>query len=929
MNLSTLNPRQKEAVTHRFGPLLIIAGPGSGKTRVIAYRIAYLISQGVKPEHILAVTFTNKAAQEMRERLRSFRLLGSSFQGVTMGTFHSICARILRREAKKLGFSANFIIYDAKDQLSLLKRIWSSLGITNTALTPSWVLGQISRAKSELVSPQKLASNAQNKWESLIAQLYSHYQEELIKANAFDFDDLIMKAVELFNDHPATLELYQDQWRHILTDEFQDVNTAQYQLIKLLAMKNRNLCVVGDDAQCVLPDTQITTDRGIKTIATLSNQDSVIAAAGHSKTCLAKILEVKKFTYNGPIVKVTTNTNKVLRLTPNHIVFTRLPLLENSHYVYLMYRRDKGFRVGIAKGARWGPREKPQIGLIVRNNQEKADKVWILKICNERVTAMYWEFYYSFYYGIPTVVFDTGGRNMRISQELINELYKNIDAEDRARKLMEDELIYWRLEIASLKYHRIEEIAEKLKTSIALEVEVVRSAGLTKNKRLFFQPAAHLREGMLLAVLSNREVREEAIIKVEIERYKGYVYDLDVENVHNYIANNIVVHNSIYGFRAADFRNILNFERDWPDAKVVKLEQNYRSTQTILKAASSLIAYNEWRTQKNLWTKRDKGNPISIVQLEDEKEEADFIVKKLARVGPPHHSAIFFRLNAQSRPIEEALIRSGIPYRTVGLTRFYERKEVKDILAYLRLFENPQDTVSMSRIINVPRRGLGKDAFKKIAPYQKELLLAGVIPKELSDKLGNSTKKSLERFLLLWQELKKESEKQSLRSFIQHLRKKIGYDSLIEQSKDPEEKEEILLELEGIASEFTLPAKEALSHFLERASLFAAQSYEKGEGVSLMTVHAAKGLEWPVVFIAGLEYGVFPHYKSLSSQAALEEERRLAYVAITRAKERIFLTYARVRRLYGRVQANPPSNFLEEIPAELTVRKTVNSKGDL
>lgn len=629
IDLSRLNEQQQKAVTTVSGPVLVLAGPGSGKTAVLVYRIAYLIDQGVKPEHILAVTFTNKAAKEMKERIQAMvESSGLALSGLTMGTFHRVCALLLRHHAGLLGYLPSFVIYDRQDQLTLLKRLWSMLGVNNASLTPGYVLDRISRAKSELASPQEYRSRAQNEWEGLIATLYEHYQEELHKANAFDFDDLIMKTVELFEEHPSILAMYQQKFQYILVDEFQDTNVAQARLVKLLASAHRNICVVGDDAQ------------------------------------------------------------------------------------------------------------------------------------------------------------------------------------------------------------------------------------------------------------------------------------------------------GIYSFRSADFRNILMFEKEYPDARVIKLEQNYRSTQIIVQAASKLIAYNEWRVPKELWTENPSGTPIAIVETANEKSEAEFVVAMIRQLGLPlEEYAIFFRTNTQSRPIEEALIREGVSYRTVGLIRFYERKEVKDIIAYLRILENPGDTVSMQRIINVPKRGLTKESFKRIAPYQRSLLESGQIPEELKEKLTKNAVLQLGKFLALYQEFEEALVTMSLAEFVGFLLDQTEYRKVVKKSDNVEERESVLEELISLALEYKDKAKDQLSAFLERTALFSAEDSEQGEGVSLMTVHAAKGLEFPVVFITGLEYGVFPHYKSLLNPSDLEEERRLAYVAITRAKEQVFLTYARMRRIYGRAQANPPSNFLEEIPEELTIRQ--------
>lgn len=639
LDLSSLNPQQREAVTFTGGPLLVLSGPGSGKTRVLAYRIAYLVSQGVDPNRILALTFTNKAAKEMRERV-SLLLSSDSREDqtlpryLTMGTFHSVSARILRVVGKNAGIPPNFIIYDHHDLLTLVKRIWNSLGIDQAGLTPGYLLEKISRAKSRLVSPDQYISEAQSGWHHIVGQVYRHYEEELEKARAFDFDDLIMKTVAVFEGHPAILAQWQKKFHHILVDEFQDTDLGQARLITLLAKTHSNICAVGDDAQ------------------------------------------------------------------------------------------------------------------------------------------------------------------------------------------------------------------------------------------------------------------------------------------------------GIYGFRAADFRNILTFHTSWPGAKVVKLEQNYRSTKVILQAASSLISHNLKRAHKDLWTANEKGTTIRVFRGRDEQDEADYIARSVTALSIPlSEAAVLFRVNAQSRPIEEAFIRKGIPYRTVGLIRFYDRKEIKDILAYLRIFENPADTVSFARIINVPRRGIGKESIRRITPYQERLLSLCEIPDELAEKLDKRGLANLKRFLSLYASAKEELSRRPLSGFIEFLLGRLEYRKTFEKSEEREERENVLQEFIGIAGQFEGNGDETLRDFLERAMLYSEEHREEGNGVTLTTMHAAKGLEFSAVCITGFEYGIFPHYKSLLDEDALEEERRLCYVALTRAKKYLFLTYARRRTLYGRTQANPPSNFLEEIPEELLERENSREFG--
>ena len=623
-----LNKSQKQAVETINGPVLILAGAGSGKTRALTHRVAFLIEQKIAPHNILAVTFTNKAAEEMKFRI-SF-ILANKLQitnyKINIGTFHSICAKILRIEANNINLLPSFTIYDRGDQISLVKSIIKNLGVLGD-ITPSQVIEQISKAKSELISANLFLSKTQNHYEQIIAQIYYQYEDELNKASALDFDDLIFKVVLMFRNYPEILLKYQEKFKYILVDEYQDTNPSQYELVKLLAGKHRNICVVGDDFQ------------------------------------------------------------------------------------------------------------------------------------------------------------------------------------------------------------------------------------------------------------------------------------------------------SIYSFRQADFRNILNFERDWPDAKIIKLEENYRSTKNILTAAQAVISQNKVRTDKNLFTNKEEGGRILIKKAIDEKHEAKIVVEEIKRLKSKDNInlnkiVIFFRINAQSRPFEETLISQGVNYRTVGLIKFYERKEVKDILAYLRLVHNPADKVSFQRIFNIPARGLSAETLKKVGPYQKEIMETLAISADVLERLGKNKRaiSSLEKFLNLFRNLKKEVKKMTLPEFFDFLINVIDYRKYLKTLTNSDDRLESLNELKQLTEDFgNKMASEALDEFLQKISLFTNgdEVKDNNEAITLMTVHSAKGLEFPVVFITGFEYGIFPFYKSLENEEDLEEERRLCYVAITRAERLLYITYAFRRTLFGRTQVNPPSIFLD------------------
>ncbi|MBQ7515059.1 MAG: DNA helicase PcrA [Schwartzia sp.] len=635
--LQGLNDKQKEAVTCLSGPLLIMAGAGSGKTRVLTYRIANLLAHDVPPYRILAITFTNKAAAEMRDRVD--RLIGEAAKGVWLSTFHSFCARFLRREIEAGGqYQKNFTIYDAADAKQAIKRCLKTMDLDEKQYPAATVLGSISAAKNQMMGPQAFAQSADTFYRKKVAEAYLAYEKVLRENNALDFDDLLLTTVSLLQNNDELREKYQRRFQYILVDEYQDTNVAQYQLTKLLAAGHHNLCVVGDADQ------------------------------------------------------------------------------------------------------------------------------------------------------------------------------------------------------------------------------------------------------------------------------------------------------SIYGWRGADIRNIMDFEKDYPEAATIKLEQNYRSTKCILRAANAVIANNSNRKPKNLWTENPTGEKIGVFAAADERGEADFIAQTIARDATLYHlsyndAAVLYRTNAQSRILEEAFLRAGIPYTMVGGLKFYERKEIKDLLAYLRLIFNPLDAMSLRRIVNVPKRGLGETSLARLEDYAGEngLHLFDVIssPAALAavPDLKKPARTKLMAFAELIIDLMTGQEEMPLSAFVEKVLEDTGYAKELEQEDTPESaaRLENLQEFIGVARDFE-KSEEAptLEAFLNHISLITdIDTADLAEDrVTLMTLHAAKGLEFPEIFLAGLEEGIFPHSRTLMDDDALEEERRTCYVGITRAQRKLYLTYARNRSLYGRESANPPSRFLSEIPED-------------
>lgn len=630
-----LNPAQLEAVTHCNGPLLIMAGAGSGKTRVLTCRIAHLLQEGVAPWNILAITFTNKAAAEMRERVNA--LVGPAAKDIWLSTFHSFCAKFLRYEIDHLGgYSRNFTIYDASDSQALIKMCLKELNLDDKHYPPNSVQGIISGAKNALQGSREFRDQADNFHAAKIADVYEIYQQKLRQNNALDFDDLLMLSVDLLQRSEEVRSKYQDKFRYIMVDEYQDTNHAQYELTRLLAAKWRNLCVVGDADQ------------------------------------------------------------------------------------------------------------------------------------------------------------------------------------------------------------------------------------------------------------------------------------------------------SIYGWRGADIRNILDFESDYPEARIIKLEQNYRSTQTILDAANAVIDNNTGRKPKELWTDKPGGESIIHYLASDERDEARFIVENVIKQKTIYNQsygsiAVLYRTNAQSRVVEEAFVKSGIPYTIVGGVKFYDRKEIKDMLAYLRVLHNPNDSLSLLRIINVPRRGVGDTSIGRLTDHAaaQGLTLFDVVSNpELVPGLTARAKRPLEDLAELIFNLMAVKDQLPVATLIDNVMRQSGYLTELETEQTPQSEARIenLREMLSIAKDFAVGDTEnTLENFLEHVALVtdldSADLAE--ERVTLMTLHSAKGLEYPIVFLAGLEEGVFPHSRTLMDDEEIEEERRLCYVGITRAERNLYLTNAKMRTLYGNTVCYPPSRFLEEVPANL------------
>jgi superfamily I DNA/RNA helicase len=834
--LAGLNPVQHEAVSAPDGPILVVAGAGSGKTRVLTHRIAYLVAEKrVSPFGLLAITFTNKAAGEMKERVA--QLVGPVAHKMWVSTFHSACARILRRDATVMGYRSSFSIYDQADAVRLVEYVRRDLNLDPKRFPPRRLHAAISAMKNELITPELAQEKAFTPPEQRIADVYTEYQRRLLDASALDFDDLLTLTVRLFQEHPEVLARWRGRFHHALVDEFQDTNVAQWELVRMLTEEHRNVMVVGDTDQCLVEGSQVTmADGTLRAIETVRVGDEVLSCYGSGDFRASRVLRTHVSEASTGIA-ITTRSGRRIVSTPDHVHFAA------SH-------------------------------------SEAAS----------RDSA----------YGGAAAVFG-GIRSTGVAL---------LDAPTRSNP------------VSPVPLPPLE--------------------------------ASSVRRGM---VMIDEDGQFDVVTLVDTVELDVPVYDLDIERTHNFVAEGIVTHNSIYKFRGADFRNLVRFEEVFPEATVFVLEQNYRSSQHILDAANAVIANNAARRPKHLWTEQVGGELITRYHAEDEHDEASFVVNETLRLADSEgvrfsDVAVFYRTNAQSRVIEEQLVRAGVPYRVVGGVKFYDRREVKDILAYLRALTNPDDEVSWRRVVNTPKRGVGDTSVNRVAAYAQGAHLtfrdalaraadAGVNGKALggirdllelmtgfetaaASGIANTVEVMLEHTGYL-AELEAERSIEA-RGRIENLQELVGVCREFDDALDAGD----VSGLPGIAGigtanteagDITIPTGLArIESFLEAISLVTdLDSAEGGEqsAVTLMTLHSAKGLEYPVVYLTGMEDGVFPHVRALGDPDELEEERRLCYVGITRARERLYLCHAWSRMLFGSTDYYPPSRFLAEIPEEL------------
>ncbi|CAN5180778.1 hypothetical protein BH20ACT8_BH20ACT8_09000 [soil metagenome] len=956
--LEGLNDPQRAAVLHDGGPLLVVAGAGSGKTRVLTHRIAHLVHErGVHPMELLAITFTNKAADEMKERVGSLvgeRLVGMTrdadgtvrhrrWTGMWVATFHSACARLLRAEAHRLGYDRSFSIYDQADATRLVGMCLADLGIDTKKVPPRGAAAAISAAKNELVDFDTYALRAGSWWEQQVAEAYKAYAARLHRASAFDFDDLLVKTVELLQLFDDVTYRYREQFRHVLVDEWQDTNRAQYELVKTLAFQHRNLTVVGDSDQCLPAGTLVSTEGAAKPIEQIRAGEVVLSTGGRGVTCPGVVTRAVPGVYRGALWKVRAG-GKLVRGTPHHLVPARVEPLPGKWFVYLLHRDDHGYRVGIAAGA----------VLAAAADRAHAERLWLVRTCDSGGEAACWASSYAAAYDFLDSA--TAAKQLFTDLELHPEFPHHLAA-DAARRQTVTLSMFDARGPADVGHHRIQWFPDHADVSGCVRVErsyvgalrtartIAHDGGLQVRRRMIvagrhyeLMPLAHVHPGMRVLVERDGTFDDVRVDSVEREEHDGPVYDLEVDRTHNYVADGLVVHNSIYRFRGADIRNILDFERDFPDATRITLDRNYRSTQTILDASNAVIANNTQRLDKDLWT--DVGAGVQIVRYlaDNEDDEAAFVAEEVDRLADRHGTragdcAVFYRTNAQSRVIEEVLIRLGMPYQIIGGTRFYERREIKDVLAYLRLLINPADDVSAKRVINVPRRSIGaksEEALDLFAARERVTFLEACRRVEENHLLSARAQAAVAAFVRLLDVLRTEVAEGGvgLRELVELTVARTGYLDELQAERTVEAlgRVENVRELGGVADDFAAldpvsdqSGLDGLAAFLERVALIADadQLEDTADRLTLMTMHNAKGLEFDVVFMVGLEDAVFPHYRSLGNPDELEEERRLCYVAMTRAKRRLYLSSAWKRTLFGGTNANPPSRFLKEVPGEL------------
>ena len=995
--LNPLNDAQRAAVTAPLGATLVLAGAGSGKTRVLIHRIAWLIqAEGATPHGILAVTFTNKAAAEMRARVEA--LLGGSGAAMWLGTFHGLAHRLLRLHWRDAGLPQSFQILDSEDQLRLIKKVVKALELDETRFVPREVQYFINKHKDEGRRPAQLKDGGDPTERTLI-RLFAEYEQVCARQGAVDFAELLLRAFELWRDNPELLRHYRARFPHVLVDEFQDTNSIQYAWIRLLVGTTGYPFVVGDDDQCLAAGTSVTmANRTRKPIEAIFPGDHVLSSYGAGDLRPAKVIERFVRQRTGRIISLHLASGSVVKSTPEHTHFAGYVLGETpqTYFLYLMHKVGIGYRLGTSQVYTAG-QARPMVGFKQRALQEHADALWIIRTHKTENDARTDEMLTSLRFGLPTLPFvprkGKGINGLVHDPRYIGAIFSGLNTTDAALRLLDDcgldpdrphhapqsrnsnrrnvvitlcgdrrgsnpmhrisvvgidtedrksleqlglstraaksNGISWRFETVRSDFGELMVIARRVREALGGRYVL---QGHLLSRSLPFIAASAIRPGMVMAT---ENAAFDVVERIDSEETSIEVFDLNIDRTHNFVANGILTHNSIYRWRGARVENLQKFRSDFPQAQLYKLEQNYRSSAAILEAANVLIANNSSRLGKELWTSGARGDPVRVYCAYNERDEAEFVLGRIqqwiAGGGLRRECAILYRSNAQSRVFEEALIQARIPYRVYGGLRFFERAEIKDALAYLRLIANREDDASFERVVNLPVRGIGArtlDGLRDAAKGAGSSLwrATGALLTDAGGAGGGGIGRggaALQGFLALIERLARDIEGMPLHEQVDHV---INNTGLIEHyRKDKADRGEArienLAELVSAARGYEPEGEDMppLQSFLAHAVLESGetQGSEWDDCVQMMTLHTAKGLEFPVVFLAGLEDGLFPHQRSINDLASLEEERRLCYVGITRAMRQLYLTYAEQRRLHGVDSYNVASRFIQELPPGL------------
>jgi DNA helicase II / ATP-dependent DNA helicase PcrA len=986
--INGLNTPQREAVLATEGPVLMLAGAGTGKTAALTARLAHIIAtRRAWPSEILAVTFTNKAAREMKKRVG--RIIGDAVEGMPwLGTFHSIGAKMLRRHAELVGLQSNFTIIDTDDQLRVMKQLIQAAELDEKRFTARALGGLIDQWKNKGLSPADIDAGESERFANgKGGELYAAYQNRLKTLNACDFGDLLLHVLNILKAHRDVLAQYQDRFKYILVDEYQDTNSVQYLWLRLLAQTRKNICCVGDDDQCLVKGTQVTmADGTVRPIEAVRPGDMVLSCYGSGSFRPAHVSRVSHHKPSEPLVRISTANGRVLTSTANHIHFADFVADESrqTFFTYLMFKQDYGYRLGTSQIYTKG-QKRAIVGFKQRCLQERADAVWLIGTHASENEARDHEHRTSLGYSITTLPFVARkGRSVNglvHDQARLDSLHRDLNSAPKAQQLLADHGLFvdephhvpqttlgkrrifnltlyaekrgatpmhrmslsgndevgrerinalglnarpykrnpanWRFESLFRDMTRVDDIRTQLASQFDL---IVRRKANLLGKPLLLRPAAHVCPGMVLA---GSDGCYDQVVSVEREVPDVPVYDLDVEGTHNFIANGIVTHNSIYSWRGAQVENILKFEKDFPGATIIKLEQNYRSTPHILAAASGVIAHNGSRLGKELWTEADAGEKVDVIAVWDGPEEARRVGEKLEDQrragGSIDDCAILVRAQFQTRAFEDRFISIGMPYKIVGGFRFYERAEIRDALAYLRLVNQPADDLAFERIVNAPKRGLGDKAVAKVQMLSRaqQIPLIKAAARILdTDELTPQARRALGVFVRDIASWRDRATTLPHADLARAILDESGYTAALmaEKSTEASGRLENLNELTRAMEEY-----ETLGAFLEHVSLVMDnEATADGEKVTMMTIHAAKGLEFDRTFLVGWEEGVFPSQRAMDEGglASLEEERRLAYVAITRARTHCTILHAANRQIYGQWTSSIPSRFVAELPEE-------------